>query len=222
MLSTQEIDKFRDGLSKSIFSHETLSESVGTLQSKLDHSVETRDKLQDDVYLDVGANEAISILIEKVNERALGELVGLVNRAIGYIFDDRNFTFFHLIGQSRGRILNFYLKEIEPNGSEIVADIRDAMGDGIRTVVGLMILIFYIKLTKSKRIIVLDEAVTSINEIYLENFFAFIRGVAKEGQFTFLIISHDPRFEQYVDHVYIMRKGRLHDGAIKERDQSSN
>lgn len=198
-----------------------LKSQKNRVEGKLNSSLKKKEKLSQQLYLDTGALEALNVLIEKVNESSLVKLSDLVNKALPVIFDDRDFTFKHEIRNGRGgKSLHFLITERKPDGSTITADVRDAMGDGIRTTIGLIIIMFYLMITESNRFIALDEVVASVADEYVENLFMFLRSMGEKGGYTFLLVSHDPRIEPYVDRILRVKEGKFVKGESKDGKQT--
>lgn len=199
------IERLTNQIDRIQYDKERLREKL----NQLTVAVEKQDRLKDDVYLQSSSLDVLSALIEKINEQNIEGMVKLVNQAISYIFDDREFTVYQQIEESRGvKTFNLFLIE-NKNGQEIHCNIRDHVGDGVRTIVGLMVLIYYLQVSGAHRFIVLDESLASVADCYLDNLFAFIRNIATQGKFVFLMVSHDVRVFPYVDNKYIMQNGRL-------------
>lgn len=184
-------------------------EQVDKLRDELDIKMTTKTKVLDELYLNGGALEVANFVLEKTNERNIDGMTKLIQRALSHIFTDRDFKVDHVINSLRGsKQLDFFITE-NKNGVEVRANVRDAMGDGVRSVVGIVIIHFYISITNSLPLIILDEVVSAVASRYIDNLFSFLELMGKEGDFIYLFISHDPRITPYVDKSY-----RMVDGSV--------
>lgn len=198
-------------LTKTLNRIEFLKQRLESFEDKLNYSLQKEKKLKRDLYLNAGAIETFSILVEKMSEISVNGLVKLINRALPFVFYDRNMKLVYEISTGRGstKQVEFFILE-EQDGITVKASVQESMGDGIRSFVGLMMLMFYLKVSGGVRLVVLDEAISSIADTYLPSFFEFLRNAAEEGKFVFILIAHDTeRIEPYMDSHYLMNRGTL-------------
>lgn len=196
-------------ISKILANAETIDRRLSHLQNELDISIAAKKRAQSDIYYTAGAIEAITLIIEKVNEKSIDKMMGLVNDGMNIIFDDRTIWVEHEVKEFRGSsVLEFY--SMEKKGEDVIrSNIRTSQGEGVRTIVGLCILHYYIEINKANRIIVLDEVVSAVADMYLINLFMFMKKLAEEGGYSYLLIEHDSRIDSYIDNKYIMQNGVL-------------
>ena len=129
------------------------------------------------------------------------------------IYPDRNFLVRHEVKEERGsNQLNFYLLENRPDGKEIVANMRNATGGGVRAVAGLICTYYYLLKMNAERLITLDEGLSQVSDQRVENLFELIKSFGKDSGFKMLLITHDVRFRPYFDREYQVTRG----GSLKE------
>ena len=121
-------------IQKTINRREFLERRLNGLTDKLNRSVERRDRLRRDIYLDSGALEAVALIVEKISETSLKRLDGLVNEALEFIFFDKKIKMFHKIYEKRNnRHLDFYTEEIVGD-RKVLSNVRKGQGEGVRTI----------------------------------------------------------------------------------------
>lgn len=81
-------------------------------------------------------------------------------------------------------------------------------GGGFLTVISFVFQVYLIIKLKKRRVLIMDEFFTCISDSYLENFFAFLKQLCKDLNFTCILVSHDSRLQEYhVDRMYEIEKG---------------
>ena len=138
-------------------------------------------------------------------EESVGFLIKLINAALKEIVTDRDYTLDIVLDDKRGKSLKFILQD----GDEEVS-LKDGVGMGIRTVISA-ILHIYCLLELGAKYLFIDEKYSYLSEGYVEQFFNFIQKFCKQYDFHLVMISHDPRFFNYVDKAY-----QVNDGVVTE------
>ena len=139
--------------------------------------------------------------IDIIYERSIQELKDILNSALAFVFNDRNFEIDIILSDKRGKSLSLVIME---DGH--VVNLRRAMGMGIKCVVSAVLHIYYLQ-CKNSKILMLDEAYSAISAEYLPNFFAFIKQLCEKLEFKIVLITHDERFKEYGDKVYSINQG---------------
>ena len=138
-------------------------------------------------------------------EESVGFLIKLINAALKEIVTDRDYSLDIILDDKRGKSLKFVLKD----GEEEVS-LKDGVGMGIRTVISA-ILHIYCLLELGANYLFIDEKYSYLSEGYVQQFFNFIQKFCKQYDFHLVMISHDPRFFNYVDKAY-----QVNDGVVVE------
>lgn len=138
------------------------------------------------------------------SSKYIEDLQYFVNQALVYIFDDESYSIrFEVNDKKLDKDLKIYLVDNIVNETEL-----SRCGDGVRGVVSLMMQI-YILDKFNKRYIFMDEALTEIADIYVDNLFNFLNKVVNEMKFNILLISHDVRFYPYFKNIYVVDDGNI-------------
>lgn len=144
------------------------------------------------------------VFFEKLNERGLVVLDKLMEKVLSKVYPYRAYEVFHKVWESRGsNYLDFFLRE-NKNGRVIVSNIRNAVGGSIRAILGLFCLIYYLSKTNSQRLICLDESMSQLDDTAVDYLFSFLKEFGKEEGFSYIFVTHDPRFKPYFDKEYRM------------------
>jgi len=205
-------------ISKILNRAEFIERELSDKQLKLDLALKKRSDLDQEQYLVAGSIEVIKLVVEKISESSIEALVELSNEALKFIMDDRDIRVGFYIGEVRGsKTLEFYT--VEKKGNDLIrSNLRTSTGRGIRTVVGLMMIHFYLEMGKLYRFVVLDEVISAIADMYLENLFVFLKKLGTEGGYSYLLIEHDSRIDSFLDKKYVMNNGTLTEVSYQKRE----
>lgn len=172
-------------------------------KEELDRARVEEEKLEGAIALDMRAFSVVQRLFELLNKKGLNVLDYLINQALAQLFENREYNVKHMVETERGaNTLNFILTEAKPSGEKVESNVRHEVGGGIRAVVGLVSLIYYLMKTKSERFIIFDEALSQFDDSVVESLFSLLRAFGKKGKFSFILITHDTRFVPYFDVEY--------------------
>lgn len=136
--------------------------------------------------------------IDLVYARSIGELEATINSALSFIFFDRSYSIRFELGDQRGKSMELFLLDTS-DGRNRVVDMKDGVGNGVRSVVSYVLLTLHLTARGIPPILFLDEAYSAISESYVDRFFTFVRGLSLTKQAPLILISHDDRFLPYAD-----------------------
>lgn len=146
--------------------------------------------------------------IDAIYEKSIGVLKDTVNTAIQYVLYDKNYEIDLVLEDKRGsKSLNLLLRDID---SDVEIDLKDGVGQGIRTVVAFVLKMYYL-LNKNSYVLFLDEKYSNLSQAYISRFFEFVKQMCVEKGFILVMISHDTRFTDYADQHNIISDGCLID-----------
>jgi DNA repair exonuclease SbcCD ATPase subunit len=114
--------------------------------------------------------------------------------------------------------IDFVVKTRLPDGTEFDTEVMSARGGGLAAVVGLLLRVVLILLTrnsgrKSTDILVLDETLAHLSAEYLDAAGQFLRTVVDNTGVQILMVTHQPELAEYADVCYNFRLGE--DGTTK-------
>lgn len=162
------------------------------------------------------AADRVSGILSKIGSdrdaaaRAMVE--SLVSAGLAAIFDEK--LTFHLIeSMSRGTPqIDFVVRTHLPDGSEFETDVMSARGGGLAAVVGLLLRVVLILLTRgagrnAPEILVLDETLAHLSDEYLEAAGQFLRTLVDTTGIQILMVTHQPTLTEFADVSYKFRLG---------------
>lgn len=147
-------------------------------------------------------------LIDKLSRTHLDHLESLLNTSVKTIFYDRDYRIeFEVTEFRNSNNLNIYLIETTDEG-EIKTDLKDN-GFGLKTIIGFVLQVYFILYHKQAPILFIDEALSALSTQYIPFLHSLIHNLAEEYNFEFILISHDPRFNDIADRIFEVQNGNV-------------
>lgn len=182
----------------------SLENEVKSLVEKIETQNTDKDKL-DNVIL------GCKLILEKLTYESKHKLEEFLTFALRNIFPDRSYSIKLEIKEEAKRPgLEIVLEE---NGIE--QEIKDAVGGGILSVLGLLLQIYYLEVYDLTKIMFIDEGLKEVskseieNESYLDNVLAFLKYLSEEKDYRFVIVTHDESVKKYADRTYEIVRGEV-------------
>lgn len=156
---------------------------------------------------------AVKLILEKITYENKARLEMFVTNALQSIFTDKNYSIELNVREDTKRpAIEIMLVE---NG--VKQEIKDSVGGGIITTLGLLFQIYYIEIYELNKIIFIDEGLkevskTSINEAninYLDNLLNFLKDLSRERNYKIIVITHDDSVKRIADVVYQVKDGEV-------------
>jgi hypothetical protein len=161
---------------------------------------------------------ACKLILEKLTYNSKAKLENFLTYALQNIFTDRKYEI-KLIMRDDTKRPALELTLVEDG---IEQQITDAVGGGILSTLGLLLQIYYIEVYNLNKIMFIDEGLKEIstgslnmlghNELtvnYLNNVVAFLKWLATERGYAFVIVTHDNQVRSLADRVYEVNKGEV-------------
>ena len=146
--------------------------------------------------------KAVDILYEE----SIGALKETLNSALRYIIYDKNYNCNLVMDDKRGtKTLELTLVDLD-EGFEV--DLKDGAGQGIRTIISFILKAYYL-INKGSKILFLDEKYSALSEHYIPRFFEFMKQMAESKGMIIVMITHDNRFMDYADNIYMVNMGNV-------------
>lgn len=193
-------------LNKIKYEKQNLQKQIENIDVEKKLSINKIFDLNKELVLNVETKEFYNKSVEYIYQNSLGKLQDSINAALSYIFYDKNYSIEFELGSSRSKTLKIYLIKDGKRKS-----LKNGSGAGIRSVVSIIFLIYYLLSKKSEPILFLDEAYYQISADYVERFFEFIDKIIKEKNFKIIMITHDVRFMNFADNRIQILDGKLTD-----------
>lgn len=153
------------------------------------------------------ALETLKRAIVPLTERGLKRLKDLVSFGLLTIFHDCKYSMdVEVRERGNDKTAELWLLEETEDGT-LRVKVRDSVGGGVKTVIALILRIFFILHYKQRRIVVMDEPFSDLATEYVDGLFQFLRYSVEELGFEWLIVTHDKRFLPYGNQTYRISKG---------------
>lgn len=144
----------------------------------------------------------LDFLVKSESNRFIKQIEDLLNFGVKTIFNDCNYSVEIIIeDNSRASIHLIYVDE---DGNVIRPDIRDSVGGGIQTVIGVLLNVFFLFQYGIAKLLILDEALSQLSSEYLPNLFGLLDELAKKKGLKLLLITHDDRMTKYASRQYVV------------------
>jgi DNA repair exonuclease SbcCD ATPase subunit len=141
---------------------------------------------------------------------ARAQVEALVTAGLTAIFEEN--LSFHLVESTSRQTpqIDFVVKTHLPDGSSFETDVLSARGGGLAAVVGLLLRVVLILLTrasgkKSSDVLVLDETLAHLSREYLDAAGQFLRTLVDSTGLQILMVTHSPELVEFADVVYRLR-----------------
>ena len=144
--------------------------------------------------------------IDIMYEESIGALKETLNSALRYIVYDKNSNCNLILDDKRGaKTLELTLVDLD---EDFEVDLKDGAGQGIRTIISFILKAYYL-INKGSRVLFLDEKYSALSEHYVPRFFEFLKKMAEEKGMIVVLITHDTRFMDYADNIYMVNMGNV-------------
>lgn len=191
---TDLLIKYR-GIQSSI---ESTKASIADIDSKLEELESERNTLKK-------CKPIIDDIISKFSDSLLRKLEELLTIGLQKIFFDRNYSIqIKVVEKRNAKCIELLLND---NGNLIPVKDSNVAG-GILVVIASIIQIFYvINLESVSNYLFLDEQFSQLSKMYVPTFMEFIKTLCEDTGLSIVLITHDSKFIEYGDRIYIADKG---------------
>lgn len=191
---TDLLIKYR-GIQSSI---ESTKASIADIDSKLEELESDRNTLRK-------CKPIIDDIISKFSDSLLRKLEELLTIGLQKIFFDRNYSVQIKVVEKR----NAKCIELLLNDDGNLIPVKDSnVAGGILVVIASIIQIFYvINLESVSNYLFLDEQFSQLSKMYVPTFMEFIKTLCEDTGLSIVLITHDSKFIEYGDRIYLADKG---------------
>ena len=149
----------------------------------------------------VWSYQYLDTLVKTESNRFISRLEELLNYGVSVIFNDRDYRLKIVIEEDKRA--SIHLLFTDEDGNEISPDIRDC-GGGIRTVIAVIMQIFFLFHYQVEKVLIIDEGLSQISSEYLPNLFSLLDEIARNNGLKILLITHDSRMMEYATNTYVV------------------
>lgn len=200
---------------------EFLSRRIKEQETELAVAETDLQQLMDRKNTMVQSNALLLKIIERFSDAQLQAVKKVVDSALQAIFFDRLYEIVFEITDKR-KVKNLDMILVEQKGEHTInSNIRDSVGGGVRTIIGVVLRVYFILYFNQARILFLDEALAKVSELYLPKVMEFFSQLAQDLGFIFVIVTHDEKIMSYAKTYYLVSNGAvLNKATVQEGEQS--
>lgn len=195
----QLLDNMKDIKSK-LDSYNIRKESLKSNINSLSLDLET---LRQRKHLIDSAKQYYLKVIDVCYMHSIKEMEDFVNKVLGYVFYDEQYSIRLDITNKHNKSITFYLID---GRRDIEIPLRKGCGKGIKSVVSFILLTYYLMRMKSPYLF-LDESFVNISAGYVSRFFEYVKLLCHKHNMCIVLITHDPRFKDFADFIYNVKNG---------------
>ena len=174
-------------------------------------------KLQkESIILDKTEDVLVQLGKRTVSEGA-ESLNKLVTLGLKYVFPDQDLQLKTVTEKQRGKTAVRF--ELHDRGRTFPID--DAFGGGVLAIVGVLLRVSIITSLNLKRILLLDETLGHLADVYVPNASRLLRKLADDLGFTIVMVTHQPDYAQHA-HVHLKASRRAGATIITAVDKSQS
>jgi DNA repair exonuclease SbcCD ATPase subunit len=168
-------------------------------------------KIKEEISLaqnDVDLYNKVAITLASIGEQRQADaqktIEELVTRGLTTIFSED--ISFHLVQTQRGKTpeVKFLVKSRASNGRTIETSVMDARGGGMAAVVGFLLRLVVLLLSKDKKdpILILDESFSHVSAEYERPLAEFIQQLVQKTKVQIILVTHSDAFSEFADKRY--------------------
>lgn len=208
-----DIKQLLDNIKSKQMLHQHLVEEIQQKEQEQHKLILDNESLNTKLELVHNTLIAVKLILEKITHENKARLELFVTEALQRIFTDKNYAIeLEVRDDTKRPAINILLVE---NG--VKQDIRDSVGGGIVTTLGLLFQIYYLEVYELNKIIFIDEGLkevskTNLNETsvnYLNNLLLFLKDLSRERQYKIVVVTHDDSVKDIADVVYQVKDGEV-------------
>lgn len=185
-----------------------LKQKHNLLTKEAEETQESVSQTEKEISVCEESQEYYKRAVDILYSRSIGELEDLLNRSLAYVFYDKPYKVRFDLDFSRGKkSVSIILLDCSVPEAPVEIDIKDGVGNGVRTVISFILSVYYILSKKAYPILLLDESYSYLSAQYVQRFFEMIKGFCDRKNLRVVLISHDVRFLDFSDKKYTVADG---------------
>jgi len=185
-----------------------LNQHEETLKAKEQASLELKNLITKESKYEK-AVDLMKKIIEGMSQSQINHLEELINSSLETIFFDRRYFVELQVTELRNtNNLQIILNEVNESGELIKTKLEDN-GFGVKSIIGLVLQIYFILYYHQYPILFMDEAMTQLSKQYLPYFKSLINDLAEKYNFIFVLVTHDRDIIDLSDRTYFVEKGNV-------------
>lgn len=157
----------------------------------------------------------LASISEEKQKDAQIKIENLVTQGLQKIFGPE--WSFHVVPSVRGKtpVVEFKVRTKQLSGKILETSVLDARGAGLASVVGFLLRLVLVLLSRKPSLLVLDETFANLSDSYVPSLIEFIREVVDKTNLQIIMVTHEPRFAEVADKCY---RFTLNDAGLTKID----
>jgi DNA repair ATPase RecN len=159
--------------------------------------------------------EAAKLLAQFSDERqgaVLKALEDIVSNGLSQVFDEPMELKLTQVVRAKRVELDITVKT-----GNLETPILEARGGGLAAVAGFILRVAVIMLSRTRKILVLDETFAQLSEDYVPRMAEFISELCKDTGLQIIMVTHQPEFAEAADKVYRIEKTGVNTSRLVEQ-----
>lgn len=181
-----------------------IERSIGERKIKLDSVIAKFESLNSQLGLQIKVQKFNGILHDELTKSYVKKLESSLNGVFQYVFQTLDKVILDIIDAYGKKKLDIRM-DIGLDGRYHSIKLSST-GGSVSTIVGTVLLIYFILFNGLPRVLMMDEAFGDLEDGVLSRFMEMLKVFTKELNFSFLFVTHDPRIKEFADTVYEARK----------------
>jgi len=150
-----------------------------------------------------------SSVLDKITKDHVEGMSSTLNDVFAYVFQNpAKRATLQMVDRYNKKVLVPTLITTDENGVENAEGLDDS-GFSVSVVLGTVLLLHYIIHNNLTRVVFFDESFGGLSDETAARFFTLLRVFIDNFGFSFMLVSHESRFVEYVDRSYFARHGRF-------------
>ena len=166
--------------------------------------------LKKDVELLTKTSTVLKHLLDTMVKDEISRMAGLITYGLKAVFDDQDLTFIPKIVKKNEK-LHIELK----TSNQGIEGAFGSFGGSVAVIESILLRILCLLKKKLARLMLLDETLAPISKEYIPNTSKLLNELSKKLNMDILLVTQERDFQDYVDHVYFVKKSP--NGIIMEK-----
>src|SRR6185503_2184172 len=99
-------------------------------------------------------------------------------------------------------VVDFVVQTVTEEGKVLETPAIDARGAGVASVIGFLLRLVLILLSKKESLLVLDETFANLSDSYIPRLVEFLREIVDKTNLQIVMVTHEPAFAEVADKCY--------------------
>lgn len=185
-----------------------VDQEIGQLKALVSQANTLQSSIQSEKELIEVTEQVVGLLNSIGEERqhyAQQQIEALVTKGLQTIFEEN--LSFHVVTTIKNNAshVSFVVRTTREDGSLMETSVMDARGGGLASIVGFLLRVVYLLLSKQRRLLILDETFAAVSDEYETRLADFVRELVDKAGLQIILVTHSHAFSDVADKVYRTR-----------------